>query len=78
MSKTNSKTARNSTLVLLALSAILGVLDFMFPNDHPHFTPEKYPLFYGAFGFIAFVAIVFVSKVFLSPIVTREEDYYDR
>lgn len=55
--------------LLLALDLILA--------KHPFFPWEKYPFFYGAYGFLAYVVIVFGSHFILRKVLMRNEDYYD-
>lgn len=54
----------------------LGVADFLY-HKHGHFEIENVPVFYGLFGFIAFIFVVFVG-VGLRKLIMRDEDYYDR
>lgn len=44
--------------------------------DHAHYGFERWPGFYGLFGFASFVFIVFAAKA-LRKVVMRPEDYYD-
>ncbi len=54
----------------------LTIGDFMY-HKHGHFEIENVPVFYGIFGFVAFVFVVFVG-VALRKLIMRDEDYYDR
>jgi hypothetical protein len=54
---------------------LLIVVDLFFPK-HPFFPWERYPSFYGAYGFIAYVGIVFGSNYILRKLLNRKEDYY--
>lgn len=56
--------------------ALLIVVDLVLPK-HPTFPWEGYPSFYGAYGFVAYVAIVFGSQYILRKLLKRKEDYYD-
>ena len=62
--------------LLCALCALLAVADFFYAK-HPVFSVEAFPVFYGIYGFICFVFIVFAGK-YLRKLVMRGEDYYDR
>jgi len=64
--------------VLFLLCALLIALEVFMPTVHPHFEIEAFPLFYGAFGFIAFTLLVLGAKFILRPLVKRDEDYYDK
>ena len=64
--------------ILLAICAVLVLLDFVVPKPHLHFKAwEKLPIFYGVFGFVTFICIVLAGK-YLRKLIMREEDYYDR
>ena len=54
---------------------LLLVVDIFIPK-HPSFPWEGYPAFYGAYGFIAYVIIVFCSNYILRKLLKRKEDYY--
>lgn len=56
---------------------LLIVLDLFVPK-HPAFPWERYPSFYGAYGFIAYVCIVLASHYVLRKLFGRREDYYDQ
>lgn len=56
--------------------AVLMVVDLILPK-HPFFPWERYPFFYGAYGFLAYVTIVFGSHYILRKVLKRNEDYYD-
>jgi len=55
---------------------LLIVVDLFFPK-HPVFPWEGYPSYYGAYGFVAYVTIVFGSNYILRKLFKRKEDYYD-
>ncbi len=77
MSDHQNPNARRFVWGLIAVSVLLALADFVFPNDHPHFAVESWPMFYGAFGFVSFVLLVYFSKYILRPLVSRKEDYYE-
>ncbi len=56
--------------------AVLMVADLILPKD-PVFPWERYPFFYGVYGFLAYVTIVFGSHFILRKLLKRNEDYYD-
>ncbi|HMB76801.1 MAG TPA: hypothetical protein VKN76_10400 [Kiloniellaceae bacterium] len=62
--------------LLCAICALLAIADFFY-HKHAHFKVEEFPVFYGLYGFVCFVFIVFAGKL-LRKIVMRDEDYYDR
>lgn len=67
-------------LLLIFLSlAITGLLmlDFFVVEHHPHFHYEEQGGFYGVFGFVAFMVLVFGAKYLLRPLVFRKEDFYE-
>jgi len=55
---------------------LLIVVDLFFPK-HPVFPWERYPSFYGAYGFVACVSLVLAAKYILRKMVKRKENYYD-
>lgn len=55
---------------------LLIVIDLIL-SKHPSFPWEGYPFFYGAYGFVAYVIIVFGSNYILRKLLKRNEDYYD-
>ena len=54
---------------------LLIVVDLFFPK-HPFFPWEGYPSFYGVYGFVSYITIVFGSTI-LRKLLKRKEDYYD-
>ena len=63
-----------SLLVVLVLAdAVPAIVD----KQHAHTKAEHIPGFWSAFGFIACVLIVFVSKWFGHAGIMQREDYYD-
>ena len=63
-----------SLLVVLVLAdAVPAIVD----KQHAHTKAEHIPGFWSAFGFIACVLIVLVSKAFGHAGIMQREDYYD-
>lgn len=63
--------------VLFGLGAIcfvLAIADFL-RHRHGIFEVERSPLFFAAFGFVVYAALIFLSRV-LRRLVMRPEDYY--
>ncbi|MBS3909651.1 MAG: hypothetical protein KGZ93_08520 [Actinobacteria bacterium] len=71
-----SKNLKRLLYGFYAILVLLIVVDLFIPK-HPHFSWEKYPSFYGAYGFFACVGLVLAAKYLLRKVVMREEDYYD-
>lgn len=46
-------------------------------DKHPYLRWEKWPGFYGIFGFVACVVLALGSKFLLRPLVKRSEDHYE-
>jgi hypothetical protein len=70
---------KNVTLIYRGVWAICGLLavaDFLF-HHHPVFQFERFPVFYGVYGFIVCVGLVLGAKE-LRKVLKRDEDYYDR
>lgn len=60
--------------VLLVLAGVAFQL-FTHAFGHAHYGFERWPGFYGVFGFAAFVLIVYAGKL-LRRLVKRDENYY--
>lgn len=63
--------------VLIALGSIcfaLAIAEF-WRHGHGAFEVERAPLFFAAFGFVVYAALIFFSRV-LRRLVMRPEDYY--
>ena len=58
--------------------ALLVAWDILFvPKEHVEVAAERIPGFWAAFGFIACVVIIIVSKWFGHLGIMTREDYYD-
>jgi hypothetical protein len=67
--------------ILLAALYILCFVSFaaeLLIHKHTYFDWEKWPLFYGSYGFISCVMLVLVAKYIVRPLIMRDEDFYDR
>ena len=64
--------------VCLVVLAALVVWDALFVSkEHVHTFVERIPGFWAAFGFVACVVIIIVSKWFGHLGIMTREDYYD-
>lgn len=72
----NKYITNNVLYVLGAICVALAAADF-FRDRHGHFDIESQPLIFCAFGFIAYIALIFAAKA-LRRIIIRPEDYYGR
>lgn len=63
--------------VFFGSCVLLLVGDFFVPKEHVHFEWERWPQFYGVYGFVSCVVLVMLAKHGLRPLVMRDEDYYD-
>lgn len=62
----------------LALLVLLVIGDAVFVDkEHAHTKMEHYVGFWAAFGFLACLVIIFVSKWFGHRGIMQDEDYYD-
>lgn len=59
-----------------AIAAAGNIILSVLHKTHPHFTIDKFPVFYGAVGFISFMFIVLAGQ-HLRKILMRPEGYYD-
>ncbi len=66
---------------LYRVCAILMVIDlaffFGFADKEAHYPWEDQVGFYAAYGFVACVLLVLISKFILRPLIIRKEDYYE-
>jgi len=71
---------RTLKVLMAGFAAVLGALLLVEGWAHRHviFPWEEWYGFYAAFGFVAYVMLVFVAQYVLRPIVMRDEGYYDR
>ncbi|MCB2187730.1 MAG: hypothetical protein KQJ78_15015 [Deltaproteobacteria bacterium] len=69
----------NMRKFLIFFFCVLGVLLVagFFVTPHGHFTWEETPDFFAAYGFIAYVTLVTVAKLW-RRVIKRREDYYER
>ena len=66
-------------LWLLGFFGFLGLLLFinLFARpEHPHFGIDAWWGFWAVFGLIVGVAMVFIMKRVIQPLIVRKEDYY--
>ena len=64
--------------ICLVMLAVLVVWDALFVSkEHVHTFVERIPGFWAAFGFVACVVIIIVSKWFGHLGIMTREDYYD-
>lgn len=67
--------------ILLAILFVLSFISFaaeLFIHKYTYFDWEKWPMFYGSYGFISCVVLVLVAKYIVRPLLMRGEDFYDK
>jgi uncharacterized membrane protein YidH (DUF202 family) len=64
-------------LVLLVLLIAVDAIPLFVDKTHAHTRAEHVPGFWAAFGFLACVLIIIVSKAFGHAGIMTREDYYD-
>lgn len=57
---------------------VLVVVDFFIPRHEIHFFGDRVPGFWSAFGLVACIVIIVVSKWIGHHGLMKGEDYYDR
>jgi hypothetical protein len=62
---------------VLALVVLLDAIPVIVDKEHAHTKIEHFPGFWAAFGFVACVLIIIVSKWFGHAGIMTREDYYD-
>lgn len=78
----NIKKLIRGFIALCVITLLAGVYVQFFATHKegahdPIFAAESWFVFYPLYGFLAYVALVFISKG-LRKILMRDEDYYDR
>lgn len=63
-------------LLFLGILALLLLLNLFIQPLHPHFGVDKYPWFWAFFGLGVGLAMIFVMKRIIQPLIVRKEDYY--
>jgi TRAP-type C4-dicarboxylate transport system permease small subunit len=71
------RTVVNVCLALLVLLVLADAMPAIVDKHHAHTKAEHIPGFWSAFGFLACVLIVLVSKAFGHAGIMQREDYYD-
>lgn len=61
----------------LAVLVLLVALNVFIRPYHPHVALEVYPGFWAVFGFVLAVAMAFVMKRIIAPIIGAPEDIHD-
>jgi peptidoglycan/LPS O-acetylase OafA/YrhL len=61
---------------LFAVLAVIAVLGLVVTNHHPHFGYDAYPFFWPVFGLAAGLALIFIVKKIIQPVIKRTEDHY--
>jgi hypothetical protein len=61
---------------IVAGICLLLTISELFIHRHAYSDAEAMPLFYGLFGFIAFIVVV-IGGILLREVIMRPEDYYD-
>jgi hypothetical protein len=65
-------------IISLCFLGLLIVFDWLFVDkSHAHTEPEHYIGFWSIFGFVACLAIIFISKWYGHLGIMTREDYYD-
>ena len=71
------KTVIRLCLLVLVLLVLADAIPALVDKHHAHTKAEHLPGFWAAFGFVACVLIVIVSKAFGHAGIMTREDYYD-
>jgi hypothetical protein len=56
--------------------AAIAALSLIIKNRHPHFGFDAWPLFWPLFGLVLGLALVFLAKKAIQPVIKRGEDHY--
>lgn len=72
----NPKNVRRLLMVFYTSLVVLLVSEF-FVHMHGDFAWEEMPFFFGTYGFVSCVALIYIAKV-LRMFIKRNEDHYDK
>jgi p-aminobenzoyl-glutamate transporter AbgT len=67
---------RSWKIAFFAILAVVALLNLIIRTGAPHFGLDAYPFFWAAFGLVIGVAMVFLVKKIIQPLIKRSEDYY--
>lgn len=70
-----SEAGWKASKIIASICLLLTVLE-LFIHRHAYSDAEAFPLFYGIFGFGAFIVVV-IGGILLREAIMRPEDYYD-
>jgi len=73
----NLKTVIRICVAVLVVLVLADAIPALVDKHHAHTKVEHLPGFWAAFGFVACVLIVIVSKAFGHAGIMTREDYYD-
>lgn len=73
-----SRSTKTILTVFFVMCALILVIDPFVPREHHYFKWETWPGFYGVYGFVSCVVLVFIAKYGLRPLVMREEEDEDK
>lgn len=59
-----------------AIGLVLTIAVLLFGGDHDEAPLDRFPVLYGAYGFLAIALLIALAKG-LRKLVRRDEDYYD-
>lgn len=66
---------KRASITILVISVILALAEFII-HRHSNSEAEAFPLFYGLYGFAAFITVV-IGGILLREFIMRDKDYYD-
>jgi hypothetical protein len=64
-------------LLYMAFLALLAFLNLFIRPEHPHFGADGWFGFWPVFGLGVGLAMIFVMKRIVQPLIARQEEYYD-
>lgn len=74
----NMRTTVKVCIAVLVLLVAIDAIPALVDKHHAHTKAEHIPGFWAAFGFVACVLIILVSKWFGHAGIMTREDYYDK
>jgi hypothetical protein len=71
--------ARLAAVVIAAAALVFFVIERIFLHGgEPHHWWDGIPLFYGLFGGLGALVLIFAAKSLVMRLIKRSESYYDR
>ena len=68
---------KKKLFIVIALMAVFILLDELFHLTHGHGWWSEVPAFFAMLGFLGGILLFFLSKIVISALLHRDENYYE-